>query len=103
MKRIQEIDSMIATLEARIVKLKAEREELLAIQEKANAYDSLRKVVQDEDGNGTMENPYKNWFVGDSVEEGKWYQTEDGYLWEAIKSGVPTSTTDDEYFDVVGI
>lgn len=68
-----------------------------------NKIDKLGKVMQTEDGNGTMENPYKGWKVGDKVKKGMWYLTEDGYLWEAIRSGTPTSTTDDEYFDVVGL
>lgn len=68
-----------------------------------NKIDELGKVIQTPEGNGTMEDPYKNWKVGDSVEAGKWYNTTDGYLWEAIKSGVPASTVDKEYFDVVGL
>lgn len=68
-----------------------------------NKYDELGKVVQTTEGNGTMEDPIKGWSVGMDVEQGKWYLTTDGYLWEAIKSGKPSSTTDREYFDVVGL
>lgn len=65
--------------------------------------DELGKIVQTTEGNGTMEDPVKGWSVGMDVEQGKWYLTADGYLWEAIKSGKPASTTDREYFDVVGL
>lgn len=68
-----------------------------------NEIDELGKVVQTTEGNGTMEDPIKGWSVGMDVEQGKWYLTADGYLWEAIKSGKPASTTDREYFDVVGL
>lgn len=69
-----------------------------------NQVDELGKVVQTEDGNGTMEDPIKNWSVGKPVISGLWYLTPvEGYLWEAIKDGVPTSETDREYFDVVGL
>ena len=91
---LQEIEEYLAEKGSAVAR---ERREL------RNKVDSLGKVMQTEDGNGTMENPYKGWKVGNSVEEGKWYMTEDGYLWECIKSGIPTSTTDREYFDVVGI
>ena len=66
-------------------------------------FDKIGKIVQTLEGDGTAFNPYKNWEVGMTVEEGCWYSTTDGYLWEAIKSGTPTSTTDSEYFDVVGL
>lgn len=69
-----------------------------------NQLDALGKVIQTEDGDGSMENPYKTWKVGKEVVEGSWYLTpEHGYLWLAIKSGTPTSEIDKEYFDVVGI
>ena len=101
MKRIEKIDSQIAMLERKIAMLRQEREELLTIQDKANKYDELNKVVQDEEGNGTIENPYKSWAVDNEVTEGSWYMTESGYLWQAIKTGYPASETDNEYFDVV--
>jgi len=63
-------------------------------------YDSIGKVVQDT-GDGTPFNPYKVWKVGIAVKEGDWWQTEDGYLWQAIKSGTPSSSTDKEYWDIV--
>lgn len=73
------------------------------IKDVSTKVDELGKVIQTPEGNGTMEDPYKGWQVGQSVEAGKWYSTSDGYLWEAIKTGVPTSSTDREYFDVVGL
>ena len=77
----------------------------IALEIKAieNERDSLGKVIQTLEGNGSIENPYKGWKVGMSVEAGMWYLTEDGYLWEAIASGIPTSTTDADFFDVVGL
>lgn len=66
-------------------------------------YDELNKVIQTTDGTGTMQDPIKGWMVGMDVESGKWYLTDDGYLWEAINDGKPTSSTDREYFDVVGL
>lgn len=65
--------------------------------------DEIGKVVQTIEGDGSMKDPYKGWKVGMDVEQGKWYLTDDGYLWEAVKSGKPSSTTDNEYFDVVGV
>lgn len=67
--------------------------------------DELGKIVQTTEGTGTEYDPYKYWSEGMSVEEGKWYQCHDaeGYIWQAIKSGVPASDTDAEYFEVVGV
>ena len=83
----------------------------IALEIKAieNERDSLGKVIQTLEGNGSIENPYKGWKVGMSVEAGKWYYVDDPndpdnpYLWEAIKSGVPASAVDADYFDVVDI
>lgn len=72
-------------------------------KELRNKVNKLGKVEQTVEGNGTMEDPIKNWKVGEKVEKGMWYLTEDGYLWECIKNGIPTSTTDKKYFDVVGL
>lgn len=52
------------------------------------------------EGNGTKEYPFNGWRVGSPVEEGKWYLTEGGNLWEAIASGYPSSEIDSEYFDI---
>lgn len=71
------------------------------VNELSDKLDSLGKVIQTETGNGTIEDPIKGWTVGQKVEAGKWYLTSEGYLWEAIKSGNPSSETDNEYFDVV--
>lgn len=68
-----------------------------------NQLDELGKVIQTLEGNGTMENPFKGWKVGMSVEKGCWYLTESGYLWEALASGTPASETDRAFFDVVGL
>lgn len=62
--------------------------------------DSIGKVIQTPEGDGTMENPYKGWTVGQKVERGKWYLTNDGYLWEAKKTGYPSSSMDDKYWDI---
>lgn len=61
----------------------------------------LGKIEQTDEGDGSDMNPYK-WKEGDYVENGKWYKTPN-YIWEAIASGYPTSETDTNYFDVVGI
>lgn len=68
-----------------------------------NRINEIGKVEQTLEGNGSIENPFKGWKVGMSVEAGKWYLTENNYLWEAIKTGVPASEVDAEYFDVVGL
>lgn len=62
--------------------------------------DSLGKIVQTE-GDGTAFNPFKTWTSGTAVKVGEWWQTDDGYIWEAKKDGVPTSSTDSEYWDIV--
>lgn len=41
-----------------------------------------------------------NWVEGDSVTVGLWYNVGDDYIWQAIKSGYPTSATDKNYFDI---
>lgn len=63
--------------------------------------DELGKVVQTAQGSGTEFDPYKVWKVGMSVVEGDWWMTQDGYLWQAKKSGVPASSTDAEYWNIV--
>lgn len=73
------------------------------VSEITRMVDDLGKTIQTQAGSGSVEDPYKDWKVGKTVEAGKWYLTEDGYLWEAIKSGKPSSTTDKEFFDVVGL
>lgn len=42
--------------------------------------------------------PYE---VGMTVFAGLWYANEDGYIWEAIKDGIPNSFSDKEYFDII--
>lgn len=74
-----------------------------SIKAKLVAIDSLGKGIQTLEGDGSIANPLKGWSVGMPVELGKWYLTSEGYLWECIKSGTPTSETDTEYFDVVGL
>lgn len=64
--------------------------------------DELGKLVQTVEGDGSDMNPYK-WAEGDAVVAGMWYRCPGGYIWEAVKNGVPTSEVDREYFDVVGI
>lgn len=66
--------------------------------------DNVQEIVKKEDSEmptGDYLNPIP-YVSGMAVEAGKWY-TEDGYIWEAIKSGVPTGFFDREYFDVVGV
>lgn len=65
-----------------------------------NQIDSLGKVVQTAQGNGSMQDPYKVWKVGMTVKSGDWWMTDDGYLWQAKKDGVPSSSTDAEYWDI---
>lgn len=75
----------------------------IAIQRQSirNQVDSLGKVIQTETGNGTMENPFKNWKVGLPVSSGSWYLTPSGFLWECIASGIPSSEKDRHFFDVI--
>ena len=40
------------------------------------------------------------WRDGESITEGLWYNVGDDLIWQAIKSGVPTSGEDKEYFDI---
>lgn len=61
----------------------------------------LGKIEQTTEGTGTPYDPFKTWKPGTEVLEGQWWMTEGGYLWEAIKDGVPTSETDSEYWDIV--
>lgn len=77
-------------------------ERLDALEKKyTELYNSIGKLVQTKDGDGTAFNPFKTWMKGTEVHSGEWWQTEDGYLWEAIKDGVPSSSTDKEYWDIV--
>lgn len=99
--RLEDMTELTAALERIIAQLGVTEEDKAMAQERIALRDELGKAMQTEEGTGTLEDPYKGWKVGDSVEAGKWYQTEDGYLWEAIKSGMPASSTDKEYFDVV--
>ena len=73
------------------------------IAERDYLRDELGKIRQTTSGTGTPFDPIKYWQPGQSVEVGKWYQTinAQGYIWEAIKSGIPASDRDKEYFDVV--
>ena len=65
--------------------------------------DELGKIVQTTTGTGTAFDPYKYWTAGTTVHVGEWWQCtdENGYIWEAIKDGVPSSDTDTEYWDVI--
>lgn len=63
--------------------------------------DELGKIIQTVTGNGTDFDPYKTWVPGTEVHAGDWWMTEGGYLWQALKDGVPASETDLEYWDVV--
>ena len=67
-------------------------------------FDELGKRRQTTNGTGTSFEPIKYWADGMRVESGKWYQCYDTscYICEAIKSGVPASETDKDFFDVVG-
>lgn len=73
------------------------------IEERDYLRDELGKIKQTATGNGTPFDPIKYWKDGMRVERGKWYQCydSDGYIWEAIKTGIPSSDRDTEFFDVV--
>ncbi len=77
----------------------------LAAERKQIRYqlDELGKIMQTPEGDGSAFNPFKTWRAGMAVKEGEWWQTESGYIWEAIKDGVPSGELDSEYFDVVGV
>lgn len=62
--------------------------------------DELGKLVQSESGDAY--DPI-TWNEGDEVIAGLWYKTQSGYIWEAKSDGVPSSETDSDYFDIVGI
>lgn len=74
------------------------------IEERDYLRDQLGKIQQTAAGAGTPFDPIKYWQQGMIVERGKWYQcyNKDGHIWEAIKSGIPVSDTDREFFDVIG-
>lgn len=65
--------------------------------------DNLGKLKQTTTGTGSAFDPIKYWNEGMEVTEGLWYQCHDenGYIWEAIKSGIPANDMDTDYFDVV--
>lgn len=92
-----------------INKIKEERDDLLTSWNDIDAVkyrlDELGKIQQTTEGTGDPFDPIKYWHIGMKVTEGLWYQCfdENGYIWEAIKTGIPSSDIDSEYFDVVGI
>lgn len=73
------------------------------VEERDYLRDELGKLKQTSTGTGDPFDPIKFWKDGMKVERGKWYQCydKDGYIWEAIKTGIPSSDTDREFFDVV--
>lgn len=73
------------------------------VEERDYLRDQLGKIQQTAAGTGDPFDPIKYWKIGMPVDAGKWYQCFDsqGYIWEAIKSGVPASDTDAKYFDVI--
>lgn len=73
------------------------------VEERDELRDELGKVRQTTNGTGDAFDPIKYWKDGMAVEKGKWYQCYDskGFIWEAIKSGVPKSSEDSDYFDVI--
>lgn len=96
-----EIEALMA--EQPITELTIE-ERLDALEGKyTELYNQVGKLIQTTEGDGSAMNPYKYWKVGKSVTEGDWWMTDDGYLWQAIKTGTPSSSTDREYWDVVGL
>ena len=87
-------------LKAKIVTLKQTEKDWQDIDKVKAQYDALGKLVQTAQGTGTAFDPYKTWKTGMKVNAGEWWQTDDGYLWEAKKTGVPGSSTDGEYWDM---
>lgn len=61
----------------------------------------LGKIEQTTEGTGTAFDPFKTWKPGTEVHASEWWMTEGGYLWEAIKDGIPASETDAKYWDIV--
>lgn len=95
-------EELIKAVERMVAANGATEEDKAMAQTRIALRDELGKVIQTEEGDGSMENP-KKWNDGDTVVTGLWYKTPSDYLWEAIKDGVPSSETDNEYFDVVGL
>lgn len=63
--------------------------------------DHQYKVIKDVKAKGDYTDPIP-YNVGDSVEVGNFYYSDDyDYRLECIKSGIPTSFYDKEYFDVI--
>lgn len=99
--RLSNTEELIEAMERLIAANGVTDDDKAMAQARIAMRDELGKVVQTEEGDGSIENPYK--WIDQSVEVGKWYKTPSGYLWEAIKDGMPSSETDNEYFDVVGL
>lgn len=100
--RLSNTEELIEAMERLIAANGVTEEDKAMAQARIALRDELGKVIQTEEGDGSMENPSK-WTDGMAVEVGKWYKTPSDYLWEAIKDGTPSSETDNEYFDVVGL
>lgn len=99
--RLEDMTELTAALERLIASHGVTEDDKTMAQERIALRDELGKTVQTAEGDGTDMNPFKYWSEGVYANEGEWWMTDDGYIWEVIKSGVPSSSTDKEYFDVV--
>lgn len=101
-KQLKNTDSLIEAVERMVAAAGATEEDRAMAAERIALRDSIGKVIRTEEGDGTDMNPFV-WTDGKVVKNGCWYKTPSGYIWEAIKSGKPSSETDTKYFDVVGL
>lgn len=105
-RKIKNTRALIAAIERIIAKYGVTEEDVQMANERIdirNQIDELGKVIQTTTGNGSWQDAFKTWKEGMEVHVGEWWVTHDDYLWEAIKDGVPSSSTDREYWDVVGL
>lgn len=100
---LSDTNDIIAAIERIVARDGVTEEDRAMAQARVLMRDELGKVQQTATGIGDPFDPIKFWTPGMAVEKGKWYQCydKDGYIWEAIKSGIPANDRDNEYFDVV--
>lgn len=103
-RRINEMQAQIEQNQSAIDEWENKWNDKSALVARVN---ELGKVEQTETGDGSEQNPFRNFKIGDEVEAGKWYYVPDPndeknpYLWQAIKTGIPSHELDAEYFEIM--